>query len=105
MDFLCFCSDIHISLSLCLICLSPDLSLSFQAIMTWPDFETLNLSCNDIGMSTAQHCLEWSRKYVVQSKHEFVKPARSFAAKQDVLQNYIHTRIYLSTYFCPGLYE
>ena len=38
-------------------------------------------------------------------KHEFVKPAGSFAAKENFLQSYIHTRIYLSTYLCPGLYK
>ena len=53
---------------LCLIYLSPDLFPSLQAMLMWPDFETLNLSCNGIDMSTAQQCLEWSRQYMVQKK-------------------------------------
>ena len=35
----------------------------------------------------------------------FVKPAGFFAVKQDFLQNFIHTAIYLSPYFSPGFYK
>lgn len=35
-------------------------------MLIWPDFGTHILSCNSIGMSTAQYCLEENRKYAVQ---------------------------------------
>ena len=54
-------------------------------------------------MFTVQHCLAGAENMWYRSKREFVKTAGSFAAKWDFLQNYVHTRIYLSIYFCPGL--
>ena len=57
-------------------------------------FNTMVLICPHLNIA-------WSgaEKIWYRGKHKFVKLAGSFSVKQDFLQNFIHARIYLSTYF------
>lgn len=58
------------------------LPLSLQVMLMWPDFGALNLSCNDIGMS--KHNWKGAENMWYRDKDAFLRPATSFAVKQDI---------------------
>ena len=92
--YFCFALFIYLQIS----------SHFLQAMLTWSNSGLLIPSCTSIDTSTTQHCLREAEKMCYRGKHEFLKPAGFFAAKQYFLKNYAHTRTYSFTYFCPGLY-
>ena len=97
-----FCCPIHILLYLCCVRLSTDF-----CPLSSNNFEMIKFSNTHSFMHRYRYVQNTTmlggRQKCYRANHEFPEPAEFFAAKQDILQNFTHTRIYFSTCFCLGL--